>query len=124
MMTLPAGADLRRPGLRREVFHRFYQFHLKHRAHPGAVYYVLPYLRARLGWTAEQALWFAFLNGNTQHPVTSLLLHRAGPSPAQAGAMLAFWRGNYDQLAFDTDRRYHKHSLDVATTGYLRALAG
>jgi hypothetical protein len=124
MIELRAGMDFRQPGLRREVFHRFYSFHLRHRAHPGGVYYLLPHLADRLGWDAEQALWFAFLNGNTQHPVTSLLLHTAGDRPARAGRMLRFWRREYGRLAFDTDRRYHKRALDTATAGYLTQLAG
>jgi hypothetical protein len=124
MIDLQPGMDFRAPGLRREVFHRFYQFHLRHRAHPGGVYYLLPHLADRLGWDTEQALWFAFLNGNTQHPVTSLLLHTAGDRPARAGRMLRFWRREYGRLAFDTDRRYHKKALDTATAGYLANLKG
>src|SRR6266516_4122024 len=114
MTVLVEGSDWRAPQWRRQVFLRFYDFHLRYRAHPGAVYYLLPWLRDRLGWTVEQTLWFAFLNGNTQNPVTSLLLWRAAPSPAHAGRLLDFWRANYPALPFDTDRRYHKRSLDVA----------
>jgi hypothetical protein len=124
MIELTPGMDFRQPGLRREVFHRFYSFHLRHRSHPGGVYYLLPHLAERLGWDAEQALWFAFLNGNTQHPITSLLLHQAGPGPAHADQLLGFWRRNYGRLGFDTDRRYHKKHLDKAVAGYLTNLAG
>lgn len=97
----------------------FYEFHLRYRAHPGCVYYLMPYLRAFYGWDDEQALWFAFLNGNTQNPITSLLLHRQGSRPEEADAMLAWYRDNYGRLAFDTDRRYHKKSLADAVAGYL-----
>jgi len=121
-MRLEGGSDFRRPELRREVFLRFYDFHLRYRSHPGGVYYLLPYLRDRFGWDTEQTLWFAFLNGNTQHPVTSLLLHRVAPTPADAGALLGWFQANYGQLAFDTDRRYWKRALPAAVAGYLRAL--
>lgn len=123
-MELAAGQDFRQPEHRREVFLRFYDFHLRYRAHPGGVYYLLPYLRERLGWDEEEALWFAFLNGNTQHPVTSLALHRRFPTPDHAEAMLAWWREHYARLAFDTDRRYHKKALDVAVAGYLGMVGG
>ena len=38
--ALRAGLDFRLPRYRREVFLRFYEFHLRHRAHPGCVYYL------------------------------------------------------------------------------------
>ena len=119
----PLGSvDLRLPEHRRETFLDFYAFHLKHRAHPGAVYFLMPYLRERLGWDEEEALWFAFLNGNTQNPVTSLILHRVAPVPEAASALIAFWSENYKRLAWDTDRRYHKKNLALAVEGYLGAV--
>lgn len=121
---LREGQDFRLPAYRREVFLRFYAFHLRYRAHPGGVYYLLPHLAQVHGWDLEQRLWFAFINGNTQHPLTSWLLWRAGPSPARAEAMLAAWRDNYPALAFDTDRRHHKAQLHRATRGYLALLGG
>lgn len=117
--TAAPPVDWRLPEHRREAFLDFYAYHLKHRAHPGAVYYVLPYLRDLYGWTDEEALWFAFLNGNTQNPVTSLLLHNASARGRAIDSMLDWYRKNYPRLAFDTDRRYHKKSLTVAVEGYL-----
>lgn len=111
--------DWRLPEHRRAVFQDFYEFHLRYGAHPGCVYYLMPFLRRVYGWDEEEALWFAFLNGNTQNPITSLLLHRRSPVPAGAEAMLAWYRENYARLAFDTDRRYHKKSLEAAVHGYL-----
>ena len=123
-MELTAGSDFRQVRWRREVFHRFYAFHCRYRAHPGAVYYVLPWLAERQGWDAEAALWFAFLNGNTQHPVTSWQLwHASGGRPDGAERMVEFWRAHYARLAFDTDRRYWKKALPQAVAGYL-ALVG
>lgn len=124
-MNLTPGLDLRRPEYRREVFIRFYLFHTRHGIHPGAVYYLLPHLRRVLGWDAEQALWFAFLNGNTQHPVTSLLLHGQCPDPASQLAlegMTRFWVANRGRLAFDTDRRHWKTHLLAAVASYQAAL--
>lgn len=115
--------DYRQPQYRRQVFLDFYEFHLKYASHPGGVYYLMPYLKEHYGWNDEEALWFAFLNGNTQNPITSLILHRYAPTPAHANDLITFYRANYDRLAFDTDRRYHKKSLEDALIGYL-ALVG
>ena len=114
--------DYRTPALRRDVFMDFYEFHLKYRAHPGCVYYLMPYLKRYAGWDDEQALWFAFINGNTQNPITSYILHRRFPNMEDASAMIAFYRENYAKLAFDTDRRYHKKALEDAVHGYFRVV--
>lgn len=122
-MSLSAGLDFRKPEYRREVFHHFYQFHLRYRSHPGGVYYVLPHIAAQHEWDAEQRAWCAFLNGNTQNPVTTLLLMAAGDRPAKADAVLKYWRTHYTTLTWDTDRRHHKARFDVAVAGY-RTLTG
>src|SRR5580658_189438 len=70
---LRAGMDFRQPQYRREVFLRFYEFHTKYKAHPGVVYLLIPELSKWLGWSLEDRLWFSFINGNTQNPVTSWL---------------------------------------------------
>lgn len=118
-MDLQAGSDFRQAGLRREVWQRFYSFHLRYLGHPGGVYYVLPALAEAGGWDAEQRAWCAFLNGNTQNPVTTSLLMAAGDRPDRADQVLALWRDRYADLDWDTDRRHHKARLDVAIAGYL-----
>lgn len=120
--ALPPGADFRRPEYRREVFQRFYSFHLKYRTHPGCVYFVLPYLARELGWDLEQRLWAAYLNGNTQNPVTTFLLMQQGDRPAMADKVLAFYKENFKKLQWDTDRRHHKSKLEVAVSSYLREI--
>jgi len=123
-MTDYRAIDYRQPQYRRQVFLDFYEFHLKYRAHPGCVYYVMPHLKEHYGWNDEEALWFAFLNGNTQNPLTSLTLHRIAPTPDKAADLIAFYKANYANLAFDTDRRYHKKSLEDAVIGYLSLVGG
>lgn len=120
-MTLEPGADFRRAEYRREVFLRFYLWHTRYGSHPGCVYYLFPYLREALSWDDEQALWFAFINGNTQNPVTSFILHDAYPEPDSR--IIRVWAEHYDRLSWDTDRRYHKKSFDDAVWSYL-ALIG
>jgi len=117
MADLRVGQDFRRPEYRREVFLRFYEFHLRHRSHPGGVYLLMPYLRQNLAWDDEQALWFAFLNGNTQHPITSLLIHRRFPTPNSPG-LEDWWGREYPRLEFDTDRRHQKGDFVASVACY------
>ena len=77
---LKIGMDFREPKYRREVFMRFYDFHLKYKAHPGAVYYAIPLLFKRLKLNKEEKLWLLFLNGCTQNIVTTYLLFKEFPS--------------------------------------------
>lgn len=123
-MTEPdlAHTDLRTSGPhRRELFLRFYAFHLKYRSHPGGVYYVLPHLADALGWDEEQRAWAAWVNGNTQNPVTTLMLLTAGPDPRRPDALLNFYMEHRDTLPWDTDRRYHRKAFLDATLAYLDA---
>lgn len=117
-------ADYRLVEHRESVFLDFYEFHLKYRAHPGGVYYLIPYLRDHFGWDDEQTLWYAFLNGNTQNPITSLILHQSGDRPDQYEAVIEAWRRDYDRLEFDTDRRYHKKNFEKSVRGYMDTVWG
>ena len=118
-MELAAGTDFRLAAYRREVWQRFYSFHLRYRSHPGGVYYALPALAAAHGWDGEQRAWAAWINGNTQNPVTTALLMAVGDRPAAAERVVAFWREHYDALGWDTDRRYHKARFAEAIAGYV-----
>lgn len=117
-MRLTAGSDFRRPEYRRELFLRFYAWSLKHGSFPGGVHYALPYVARGLDLTYEQRAWLAFLNGNTQNPVTTLLLFQAAPEPSLADHAVEFWTVNYPYLQWDTDRRYHKGKFDQAVKAY------
>lgn len=123
-MTFPEDADLRRPEYRREVFLRFYDYHTQFGTHPGLVYLVIPGLAEKLGWTQEETLWFSFLNGCTQHPMTSLLLMTQAPSLEDSDRLVAWLEVNVDRIAVDTDRRYHRRQIPRALEGYRAMLAG
>jgi len=114
--------DYRLPENRREMFMDLYEFQLTYRAHPGGVYFIMPYLAKEYGWSMEDKLWFAFLNGNTQHPPTSLLLFRRFPRlPATSVEReeLGYWfNKNWANLQFDLDRRYQKKELPKAVAVY------
>jgi len=126
MTALEAGMDFRLPQYRREVFLRFYEFHLKYRSHPGCVYYLMPYLAEHAAWSEEEKLWFAFINGNTQNPVTSWLIYREFPSvyDLDEGRLRTWFNAHWGQLEFDTDRRYHKKSFLQAVAQYRKLVAG
>jgi hypothetical protein len=119
-VQLSYGLDFRKPEYRREVFLRFYEFHLKFAIHPGCIYFVFPFLFKKYGWGAEQRLWFAFINGNTQNPLTSKIIFDEFPDFASLDLRrLDVWfNTNWPALAFDTDRRHHKKEFIRAVTGY------
>ena len=109
--------DCRDPRVRREVFMYFYEYHLALRAHPGCVYFILPYLAKRFNWTQEQYLWFCYINGCTQNPLTSWMIFREFPDFENLDFVkLETWhRANWRNLAYDTDRRYQKgHFVQMA----------
>ena len=119
---LISGLDFRRPEYRRAVFLRFYDFHLRYRAHPGCVYYLMPWLAQYYGWNMEQRLWFAFINGNTQNPITSLLIFQQWPELTLGIALESWFDNHWDKLAFDADRRYQKKLFPRACTEYWEAV--
>lgn len=123
--NLQAGMDFRKPEYRREVFLRFYEFQLRYRSHPGCVYYLFPYLFDKYRMTAEQKLWFVFLNGNTQHPPTTLTIWRKFPDlPKSVDKLEKWFNANYTKLAFDTDRRYQKSSFITSVKCYMALCRG
>jgi Alpha-glutamyl/putrescinyl thymine pyrophosphorylase clade 2 len=124
--NLELGMDFRLPQYRREVFLRFYEFHLKYRSHPGAIYYMLPYFRKKYSLTPEQSLWMGFLNGNTQNIVTTQLLFRRFPSleNLDIDSLSKFFNDNWARLSWDTDRRYQKKDFIEAVKCYRKLVDG
>ena len=118
--------DFRRPEFRREVFLRFYEWSLKTRSFPGCVYFLMPYLANILTWGIEQRLWFAFLNGNTQNPVTSWIIFKRFPDFATMNiADLEQWfNQEFKRLGFDTDRRHQKAGFIASVRCYQRLTHG
>lgn len=124
--NLEPGMDFRDPLKRREVFLRFYGYHLKYRAHPGAVYYVMPYLSDKESWDFEDRLWFAFINGATQNPLTSWVIFNHFPDPSSVSPEemekwhVEYWRN----LDYDIDRRYQKGHFVEMFSDYKKHLDG
>ena len=121
---LPLSRDYRIIENRRGYFGALYRLNLQHGIMPGLVYLYMPELARRYGWDAEQRLWFAFLNGLTQNPITSLQLFDRLPvvPPASAGlnTFTEWFNTHWDTLQFDTDRRYQKKDTVDAIRAYAR----
>ena len=118
VQALREGLDFRLPQYRREVFLRFYQFHLENRSHPGCVYYAMPWLAKEFKFDAAQKYWMAFINGNTQNIVTTWLIIKRFPDPWSRKGLKEWFNENYDKLEWDTDRRYHKKDFLKAVDCY------
>ena len=114
--------DYRKPEHREQYFSALYKMNLEHGVMPGLVYLYMPELAKRLEWSAEQKLWFAFLNGLTQNPITSLRMFVMLPECPPAGSALknfeTWFNENWDTLQFDTDRRYQKKDTIAAIKAY------
>lgn len=114
--------DFRISENRMEYFTKLYAMNLSNGVMPGLVYLYMPSLARRFNWDVEQRLWFAFLNGMTQNPITSLILFDQLPVCPPAGAQLtkfeAWFNDSWDVLQFDTDRRYQKKDTVAAIKHY------
>ena len=116
--------DYRLPENRAAYFSALYKMNLEYGVMPGLVYLYMPELARRYGWDAEQKLWFAFLNGLTQNPITSLRLLTRLPMVPPASAQLThfndWFNDQWDTLQYDTDRRYQKRDTVDAIKTYAR----
>ena len=124
MIELQKGLDFRLPQYRREVFMRFYEFHLKYRSHPGAVYFMFPYLRDRFNLSQEQMYWLTFINGMSQHIVTTWVLFKKFPTieDTNPDTIQQYILDNWSKLDWDMDRRYWKTKLGKALESYKELL--
>lgn len=116
--------DHRDPSAREATFLASWEFHLRYRTHPGCVYHLLPGIAEHYDLDEDGRAWLAWLNGNTQNPVTSmLLLEASGGSIAGWEKAVAFWNEHFRALEWDTDRRHQKSKFGEATEGFA-ALVG
>lgn len=114
--------DYRLKENREEYFTALYKMNLDHGVMPGLVYLYMPELAKRFNWDMGQKLWFAFLNGNTQNPITSLRIMEQLPmytfDPIRSSEFKDWFDANWDTLQFDTDRRYQKKELPKSISVY------
>lgn len=118
--------DYRLKENRLEYFTALYKMNLEHAVMPGLVYLYMPELAERFRWDDEQKLLFAFYNGLTQNPITSLRifdqLPECPPPGVALGKFSAWFDSNWDTLQFDTDRRYQKKDTVEAVKAYALAV--
>jgi len=112
---LKKGMDFREPRYRREVFLRFYEFHLKYKSHPGAVYFAFPWLADKFKMDMETKLWFAFINGCSQNIVTTYIIFQKFPTlkNLKLEQLSSWWENNQQKFkagsGWDADRKYFKY---------------
>lgn len=117
---LKSGMDFRNPKYRREVFLRFYEFHLKYKAHPGGVYIAFPYIQKYYNLDRQNMLWLAFINGCSQNIVTSWIiwLHFPDFNKLNLQQLEIWFNQNHSHFkvnsGWDLDRKYYK----VGRTGF------
>lgn len=125
---LEPGMDFRKPEYRREVFLRFYEFHTKYKAHPGAVYYTIPYLIEAFNLDAEQKYWLCFLNGICQNIITTWGIFDKFPNVPtnrkELDDLSFYFRQHYTKFGWDTDRRYVKNQFEKCVGKYIFLIAG
>lgn len=123
---LVAGLDFRLPQYRREVFLRFYEYHIKYKGHAGAVYYAFPYIFEQMNMTTEEKYWFCFINGCSQNVITTYIIFTHFPSLQELNLeqLLDWFYHNYKRFGWDTDRRYFKNSFIEDVKHYKALLNG
>lgn len=114
--------DWRSPELRREAFQRSYTHSLRHLNFPGMVYSMLPAIADEFDLDEDGRAWLAWLNGNTQNAVTSMLLLEAAPTPWEWRKAVDFFNEHFKALEFDIDRRHQKSKFAVATEQWVNRL--
>ena len=125
IQQLEKGMDFREPRYRREVFLRFYEFHLKYHSHPGGVYFAMPWLSKYFGYGIEDRLWFAFINGCSQNVVTTWKIFKQFPDvkSIDLDKLNDWWNIYYAKFkvgsGWDSDRKHHK----IGKTGLVSATA-
>lgn len=119
--------DYRLPENRQEYFDKLYRLNLDEKVMPGLVYLYFPALKAHYNWDTEQALWFAFINGMTQNPLTSLRIFNILPEIPRCETSQKFFEtwfdNNWSNLQFDTDRRYQKKDTPDSIKRYAKLVA-
>lgn len=124
--NLKQGFDFREPKYRREVFLRFYEYHIKYKSHPGAVYYTFPYIFDKLNMSKEEMYWFCFINGCSQNVISTYIIFINFPdiNSLNFKTLKEWFYRNYKKIGWDTDRRYFKNSFIKDAESYLNLLKG
>ena len=118
--------DYRRSENRHAYFTQLYELNLDQKILAGLVYLYFPNLKHHFGWDQETALWFAFLNGMTQNPLTSLRIFSRWPQPLAPKELPVFqewFDAEWPRLQYDTDRKYAKVGTPQAIKSYIELIS-
>ena len=114
--------DYRLKENRAEYFTKLYAMNLDYGIMPGLVYLYMPELAKRFGWDMEQKLWFAFINGMTQNPITSMKFMEAWPelpkTRGEFGVLQDWFDSEWVNLSYDQDRRHQKSDTPTSVYSY------
>jgi len=114
--------DYRKPENRMRYFKSLYNLNLVFKIHPGLVYLYMPELKKYFGWSDEDSLWFATINGHTQNPITSLKILEFMPTIPQSNLEWreahAKFNDSWTTLSFDTDRNKQKKDTIAGLFSY------
>lgn len=108
---------------RREAFLRYFLFEIDTKGQTGNVYSFLPAIAEAKDLSPDALVWLAWLDANTENPVTSLLLLEASAGGMNPEGAIALWRDRYSDLGWDRDRRYQKRDFETATRAFVRSPA-
>lgn len=114
--------DWRASDRRREAFQRSYTFSLEYRNLPGMVYSMLPAIADAFDLDEDGRAWLAWLNGNTQNVVTSMILLEQAPRWQDWRVAVDYFGEHFKALEFDTDRRHQKTKFPEATEKWIAGL--
>lgn len=125
-MNLEYGMDFRKVEYRREVFLRFYEFHLKYKSHPGAVYFMMPHIQKQFKMGMEESLWMAYVNGVTQNIITTMMILEQAPTidAALFPDFEKWFNDNWKRLGWDADRKWEKAKFIKHVENYKNNLNG
>lgn len=125
---LKEGMDFRDPQVRKEVFMRLFEFHTGYGIQPGLVYLYLPEIAKHEGWTIEQKLWAAFLEGICENPCTVWAIMQFFPElPRTDQERWSFEEWHIEHwrlLDYDRDTRYNKGHACEQLNSYVQNLDG
>ena len=108
---------------RREAFLRYFLFEIDTKGQTGNVYSFLPAIAAERDLSPDELIWLAWLDANSENPISSVLLLDASADGEDPEGALRLWRERYEDLSWDRDRRYQKRDFGSASEAFLASPA-
>src|SRR5699024_11453926 len=83
----------------------------------------VPPVAAKRVLSPDELIWLAWLDANSENPISSVLLLDASADGEDPEGALRLWRERYEDLSWDRDRRYQKRDFKTATEAFLASPA-